>query len=101
MDTVRPLTKELQEIACNELNEVAERVPQDLKEFKEWIEKQPHLKARTDYQFLISFLRGCKYSLEKAKTKIDMYYTLKTKYPDFYTIPNILDPKVEELVSLG
>lgn len=101
MANIRPLTKELQEIARYELNEVTERVPQDLKDFKEWIAKQPHLKPRTDDQFLISFLRGCKYSLEKAKIKIDKYYTLKTKYPDFYTITNVLDPKVKELVSLG
>ncbi|XP_065367082.1 uncharacterized protein LOC135959887 [Calliphora vicina] len=101
MTNIRPLTKELQQIACEELNEVPERVPQDLKDFKEWLAKQTHLKARTDEQFLISFLRGCKFSMEKAKLKIDRYYTLKTKYPDFYTIQNVKDPRVKELVDLG
>ncbi|XP_037813924.1 alpha-tocopherol transfer protein-like [Lucilia sericata] len=101
MSNIRPLTEKLQEIACKELNEQPERLQQDLTIFKEWIEKQPHLKARTDDQFLISFLRGCKHSLEKAKLKIDRYYTLKTKYPDFYTIQNMEKTKVKELVELG
>lgn len=101
MANIRPLTKELQEIACRELNEVPERLTKDLNDFKQWIGKQPHLKVRMDDQFLIGFLRGCKYSLEKAKYKIDRYYTLRTKYPDFFTIQNIKDPKVMELVELG
>lgn len=101
MTNIRALPEELQKIACDELNEVPEQIEQNLKDLKEWIEKQPHLKARTDDQFLISFLRGCKYSMEKAKSKIDKYYTLKTKYPDFYTVQNIDDPKVIALVKMG
>lgn len=101
MPDLRPLPEDLQKIACEELNEVPERIEQDLQDFRQWIEKQPHLRARTDDQFLISFLRGCKYSMEKAKSKIDKYYTLRTKYPDFYTIQNIDDPKFIELFKLG
>lgn len=101
MTNLRPLSKELQEIACSELNEQPERVSQDLQNFKEWLQKQPHLNVRMDDQFLISFLRGCKYSMEKAKLKIDRYYTLKTKYPEFYSIKNINDPKVKEIIELG
>ncbi|XP_013105368.2 alpha-tocopherol transfer protein-like [Stomoxys calcitrans] len=101
MPNIRPLPEALQKVACEELNEVSERIEQDLKDLRQWIEKQPHLRARTEDQFLISFLRGCKHSMEKAKSKIDNYYTLRTKYPDFYTIQNIDDPKMIELFDLG
>ncbi|XP_061393123.1 clavesin-2-like [Musca vetustissima] len=101
MSNIRPLPEALQKIACEELNEVPERIDQDLRDFRQWIERQRHLKARTDDQFLISFLRGCKYSLEKAKNKLDKYYTLKSKYPEFYTIQNIDDPRVIELYKMG
>ncbi|XP_011292467.2 clavesin-2 [Musca domestica] len=101
MPNIRPLPEALQKIACEELNEIPERIDEDLQDFREWIGRQRHLRARTDDQFLTSFLRGCKYSLEKAKSKLDKYYTLRTKYPEFYTIQNIDDPRVVELYKMG
>ncbi|XP_059225684.1 alpha-tocopherol transfer protein-like [Stomoxys calcitrans] len=91
MSCLVPLPAELQKIANIELGEVPSRIPADLLALKEWIKKQPHLRSRTDDQFLIQFLRGCKYSVEKAKEKIDNYYRLKTKHPDLFFIANIDD----------
>ncbi|XP_075167489.1 retinol-binding protein pinta-like [Haematobia irritans] len=99
--TIRPLSEALQKVAIEELNEDPKRIQDDLNNFKEWIKQQPHLRARMDDQFLIAFLRGCKYSLEKAKTKLDNFYTYKEKYPDLLKRPNIEDPKVRELIRLG
>jgi hypothetical protein len=78
MVNIRKLTPELQEKAIKELNEDPARIEKDIEAFREWIKKSPHLKGRTDDQFLISFLRGCKFSLEKAKQKYDLFFTLKT-----------------------
>lgn len=36
----------------------------------------------SDDQWLIAMLRGCKFSLERVKQKMDMYYTLRTTAPD-------------------
>lgn len=44
---LRPLCPELDEIARKELNEDPKRVEDDIKHMKEWIAKQPHLRART------------------------------------------------------
>lgn len=44
---VRPLTPELAEKARLELNEDPKRIESDLQHLKEWIAKQPHLRART------------------------------------------------------
>ncbi|XP_018784467.1 PREDICTED: alpha-tocopherol transfer protein-like [Bactrocera latifrons] len=98
---VRPLSAQLQAAAIKELNEVPERVAADIEALRTWIQQQPHLRARDDDQFLLSFLRGCKFSLEKAKSKIDKFYTLRTKYPEFFTINDVNEKKVRELINTG
>lgn len=44
---IRELSPELAKIAKNELNENPKQIEADLRNLKEWILKQPHLKART------------------------------------------------------
>ncbi|GAB0090853.1 alpha-tocopherol transfer protein-like [Sergentomyia squamirostris] len=82
MANIRPLPVHLALKAQNELNEVPERIEEDLNALKTWIRQQPHLRARTDDQFLVGFLRGCKYSLERVKKKLDIYYSFRTNLPD-------------------
>ncbi|XP_022224662.2 alpha-tocopherol transfer protein-like [Drosophila obscura] len=84
MAELRPLTAELRHIAETELNEVRERLPADLDALREWLAKQPHLRARQDDQFLVGFLRGCKFSLEKTKSKLEHFYTIKTLMPELF-----------------
>ncbi|XP_013105399.1 alpha-tocopherol transfer protein-like isoform X2 [Stomoxys calcitrans] len=100
MANIRPLNEDLQKSAA-ELGEVPSRLEEDLAALKEWIKQQPHLRANTDDQFLVAFLRGCKYSLEKAKAKIDKFYTLKSKFPDVFSATNVDDAKFRELIRLG
>lgn len=53
---IRELPIELAKIAKNELNENPKQIEADLKNLKEWILKQPHLKARTGNQcFYLTF----------------------------------------------
>ncbi|XP_068142172.1 alpha-tocopherol transfer protein [Drosophila tropicalis] len=101
MPAIRPLNAELQKNAIELLNEVPDRIDNDIAALREWIKQQPHLKSRTDDQFLVNFLRGCKYSLEKTKAKIDRFYTLRTKYPEYYLAHNVDLEKCLELFRLG
>lgn len=98
---IRPLTSELQRTAIEELNEKPERIDKDIEAIRLWISQQPHLKARTSDQFLVNFLRGCKYSLEKTKSKLDRYYTLRTKFPDYFIAHNVNVDKLLTLFRIG
>lgn len=98
---IRELTPELAEIAKKELNENPKQIANDLQHLKDWLAKQPHLKARTEDQWLIAFLRGCKFSLERVKKKLDLYYTLRTTAPEITRRILPTDPKFLEFFRLG
>lgn len=101
MAQIRPLSEELQKAAIELLGEDPARIPADLETLKTWIKQQPHLRANTDDQLLIAFLRGCKYSMKKTKSKIDRFFTLKSKFPNFFGVTDVDDPKFREILKLG
>lgn len=98
---IREISPALQKIAKEQLFEEPSQIPEMLAQFREWIRKSPHLRSRTDDQFLLSFLRSSKYSLERAKQKLDMFYTLRTHTPEMMSDrdPNKLN--VREMLSMG
>lgn len=98
---IRPLCTALQVIARDELGEDPEKIEECLVKLREWIHQTPHLKARTDDQFLVMFLRGCKYKLDKVKEKLDMFYTLRTHSPELMLNRDPLDPKLRAIIKLG
>lgn len=99
---IRPLSPALETVAIKELNENPARLADDLLTLRRWIWSQPHLKARTNDQFLLAFLRGSKFSLERAKQKIDRYYTLKAAIPEVFNEQRQSDdPLVLEIVRMG
>lgn len=98
---IRPLNTELQLIAREELNENPDQIQENLDILKKWLEKSSHLTARADDQFLIAFLRGCKYSLERTKQKIDMYYTYRTHLTEIVGNRDPLHDKINEVMKLG
>jgi hypothetical protein len=101
MPAIRPLSASLAKKAAVELNETPDRIDSDLQAIREWLKKMPHIKARTDDQFLVAFLRGCKFSLEKVKEKLDMYYTVRTAIPELIANRDPLDPKTMAIIKLG
>merc|ERR1719341_2095228 len=50
---------------------------------------------------ILRFLRGCKFSLERTKQKLDMYYTCKTAVPEWFTNRDVDDPKMKQLLEMG
>ncbi|XP_068204370.1 alpha-tocopherol transfer protein-like isoform X6 [Palaemon carinicauda] len=95
------LSPELIQRAKDELNEDPERRAADIQHIRDWLKKQPHIKARTDDWTILRFLRGCKFSLEKTKQKIDMFYTCKSMCPEWYTNRDPQDKKLRAILEMG
>ncbi|RXG56547.1 Alpha-tocopherol transfer protein-like [Armadillidium vulgare] len=95
------LSPDLLKIAKEELHEDPERRQKDIEYIREWLQKQPHITARTDDWTILRFLRGCKFSLENTKKKLDMFYTCKNLTPEWFSNRDPLDPKMAEILSLG
>lgn len=101
MVNLRPISAALHEKAKRELNEKPERIEEDLAALRQWLARTPHIRARIDDQFLVTFLRGCKYSLERAKEKIDMFYSVRTAIPELMRNRDPDRGRIREIVRLG
>ncbi|XP_014092460.1 alpha-tocopherol transfer protein-like [Bactrocera oleae] len=69
-------------------------IDRDIKLIREWLDTQPHLPKDMDDGRLATFLRGCKFSLEKVKKKLDMYYTMRNAVPEFFANRDINRPEL-------
>lgn len=98
---VRILPKELVIKAKSELNEDADRVQEDLDHLRDWLIKQPHINARLNDQINLAFLRASKFSLEKAKLRLDKYYTMKTIIPEFFADRNPEHHHIKDILKCG
>jgi len=98
---IRELSPELLECAIKNVNEVPSRRAADVQAIREWLKKQPHIKGNPDDQTIISFLRGCKFSLEITKEKLDMYYTMKTALPEFFGERDFKNQTLNEILHMG
>lgn len=83
------------------LNEDVNTRDSDLEHIKEWLRKQPHLPSSLDDQRLMTFLRGCNFSLEKCKYKLDMYYTMRAACPELFSNRDITRPEMQRVAKLA
>jgi hypothetical protein len=47
----------------------------------------------------MTFLRGCKFSLEKTKRKLDMYFTMRAAVPEFFNNRDVTMPEMKEILK--
>ncbi len=98
---IRPLSAELQKVALEELGEVPDRLEHDIVAIRKWIHQVLHMKSRDDDQFIVCFLRGCKFSLEKAKNKIEQFYTARTLTPEFFSKRDVNNKNLQDIMDKG
>ncbi|XP_023024466.1 retinol-binding protein pinta [Leptinotarsa decemlineata] len=82
---------------------VNNKTEEDLKEnimiVKKWVETQPHLPEMPDDHMITSFLIMNKFSVENVKQKIDMYYTMRSLYPDYFENKHPLSPCMQDTMD--
>ncbi|KAG5886268.1 hypothetical protein JTB14_020831 [Gonioctena quinquepunctata] len=61
-----------------------ENLREDVDIIKEWAITQPHLPEIPNDLMITNFLLMNKFSIENVKQKIDMYYTMRSLFPDFF-----------------
>uniref|UniRef100_A0A0B7AZ37 CRAL-TRIO domain-containing protein n=2 Tax=Arion vulgaris TaxID=1028688 RepID=A0A0B7AZ37_9EUPU len=72
------------EKAKRELNEDPNTRHIEVKNLKSRLDKCPGLQPRTDFQFLLSFLRARKFDQEKTFELVKSYYNARVQSPDIY-----------------
>lgn len=101
MPNIRPISDELSKLAKEELNEVTAEISERVTTLRTWISSQPQLIAEFDDQFLVTYLRGCKYDLERTKKKIICNFSAITSMADLLTERDPTDPSILEIIRSG
>lgn len=98
---IREISPELAQVAVADFQETPERLSSCLEEIREWLQANPHVKPRLDDQFLVTFLRGCKYDMKMVKEKLESFYTVRTQLPEFFIDRNTKDERMCALLNDG
>ncbi|KAF5297763.1 hypothetical protein FQR65_LT09937 [Abscondita terminalis] len=103
----RAITKEIEEIARIELNETPQIRKEALEHMEEWIKKQSQINLNTgatrllDGLRLLNFLRGCKFSTQKTKNKVEAYLKVKHSIPEIFYNRDPFSPPLQDLLKNG
>lgn len=57
--------------------------------------------SSSDDARIMTFLRGCKFSLEKTKRKLDMYFTMRAAVPEFFSNRDPTLPEIKEVMRIA
>ncbi|XP_055856333.1 clavesin-2-like isoform X2 [Episyrphus balteatus] len=101
MAKIRPLNPALQKIAITELNEDPDNVTMEIASIRNWIIDQPKLgKYQISDQFILSFLRACKYNHDTVHRKLPNYLNMKSLCPEILANRRA-DEEMMDLVRTG
>ncbi|CAH1163223.1 unnamed protein product [Phaedon cochleariae] len=79
-----PITHETRKFIWSKYEKTVEGAEQDIASLREWMLSQPHLPDDLSERQIMSLLLLGRGSIEKTKMKIDMYYTMRSLYPDIF-----------------
>ncbi|KAK4880034.1 hypothetical protein RN001_008180 [Aquatica leii] len=95
----REWTKELELKALDEVYEVTNKKEQDINHIRKWLLLEPNIRARSDREWILNFLRGCKFNIPKTQEKLKYLHMVKTTLPEFYSNRDPLLPEMQELLN--
>ncbi|XP_026462070.1 clavesin-2 isoform X2 [Ctenocephalides felis] len=96
------LSPALKRVALEELREDEDMREQALEQFRDWINKHPHIKkCRTDDLFLLRFLRTKKFSVPQSCEMLERYLSVRQLHPDWFQNLDIDDPALDDIITSG
>ncbi|KFB43463.1 AGAP004763-PA-like protein [Anopheles sinensis] len=101
MSKIRPVSSLLKDVAKRELNEDESQIESHLLVVRTWLAERGLQCEIVDDQFLIAFLRGCKFSLEKVKKKILLFHEIRYQLPQVIQNRDPEDEKVIKVIRMG
>ncbi|GLV36689.1 uncharacterized protein CBL_02476 [Carabus blaptoides fortunei] len=76
-------------------------IEKDVNALKDWLNKSPHLPKNEDDIILRRILYYNKFSLEKSKQKLDLYYSSQNLIPEFFENRNPLHASMQKVFDYG
>ncbi|XP_044754742.1 retinol-binding protein pinta-like [Coccinella septempunctata] len=92
---------DIKHYAENILHETTENRQKGLEELMKWATANSNLHIRTDEKYIIPFLRGCKFDVEKTKEKLTHFYTMRRDVPEWFTNRNPHLSEIQDLTKMG
>ncbi|KAG5881555.1 hypothetical protein JTB14_028172 [Gonioctena quinquepunctata] len=72
------------ELCLERNNKTEDELKEDIHIIREWVKNQPHLPEVPSDRVITNFLLLNKFSIENTKQRLDMYYTMRSLFPDFF-----------------
>lgn len=96
------LGDEARRFAEENINETEETRKVTLCEIKKWLtDERPDLHARLEDKYLLEFLRGCKFRIDRTKAKLINFYTMRRDEPVWFANRDPQKREIQELINLG
>ncbi|KAG5886253.1 hypothetical protein JTB14_020816 [Gonioctena quinquepunctata] len=77
-------------------NKTEENLKEDVGILRKWFADQPHLPETPSDQMITGFIIFNKFNKEKVKEQLDMYYTMRSLYPEYFQDKHPLLPHMQE-----
>ncbi|XP_057662902.1 alpha-tocopherol transfer protein-like [Diorhabda carinulata] len=88
------IDKDTRKNILEEYTKTEKDLAQDVQLLVDWFKTQHHLPEIPSRNMIRYFLINNKFSLQRTKEKIDMYYTIRSSLPDLY---GVINPKFERI----
>ena len=95
-DVLKQLTEYDRALARSDLNEPSdsEQVKKEIEKIRNWVLKQTYMKSRVDEDFLLQFLRACKFDIGKTKDMIKNFWLHRLETIEYFIARNLNEDSV-------
>lgn len=83
------------------LNETEANKNKCVKLIRKWLKGHPNINGKLDEESIVPFLRGCKYDIERTKTKMQKFYMMKTDVPEWFSNRDPSAQIIQDLIKRG